>query len=67
MCSNLFNIEQSTQFAPKSRSFLREKSQTTKLCLIIETSAGSDLWEGSISLFLEEMMWMASSCVLCVL
>lgn len=35
---------------------LQEKSQTTKLCLIIKTSAASDLWEGSISLFLEEMM-----------
>lgn len=42
------------------------KSQTSKLGVIIKTSAGSDLWRGSISPPLEEMMWMASSCVLCV-
>lgn len=68
----LHHIKQTAPFAPKSNFFffcteIKKKSQTTKLGLIIETSAGSDLWEGSISVFLEEMMWMASSCVLCVL
>lgn len=56
----LLHLHLKVHFAPR-------KSQTTKLGLIIEPSAGADLWGGSISLFLEEMMWMASSCVLCVL
>lgn len=48
------SIKEVAQFAPKSRFLHRGKSQTTKLCLIIERSAAGDLWEGSISLFLEE-------------
>lgn len=61
------NMEETLLYLHLKVRFARRKSQTTKLRLIIEPSAGADLWGGSISLFLEEMMWMASSCVLCVL
>lgn len=61
------NIEERLLYLHLKVRFTLRKSQTTKLRLIIEPSAGADLWGGSISLFLEEMMWMASSCVLCVL
>lgn len=61
------NIEETPLYLHLKVRFARRKSQTTKLRLIIEPSACADLWGGSISLFLEEMMWMASSCVLCVL
>lgn len=60
------NMEETLLYLHLKVRFARRKSQTTKLRLIIEPSAGADLWGGSVSLFLEEMMWMASSCVLCV-
>lgn len=61
------NTEETSFYLHLKVRFAPRKSQTTKLGLIIEPSAGADLWGGSISLFLEETMWMASSCVLCVL
>lgn len=61
------NMEETLPYLHLKVRFARRKSQTTKLRLIIGPSAGADLWGGSVSLFLEEMMWMASSCVLCVL
>lgn len=60
------NTEETLLYLHLKVRFARRKSQTTKLRLIIGPSAGADLWGGSVSLFLEEMMWMASSCVLCV-
>lgn len=61
------NIEETLLYLHLKVRFAPRKSQTTKLRLIIEPSAGADLWGGSISLFLEETMGMANSCVLCVL
>lgn len=61
------NIEQTNPiYTLKVYLSYKVKSQTSKLGLIIKTSAGSDLWRGSISPPLEEMIWMATSCVLCV-
>lgn len=61
------NMEETLPYLHLKVRFARRKSQTTKRRLIVGPSAGADLWGGSVSLFLEEMMWMASSCVLCVL